>query len=88
MKYAVTFGQKYNRPGLTHSCNAYITGQSYVVFEASGRREAYDKMFDTFGKDFAFVYEWKEFEHQIKLYDLQEMKHPVVLYNKVTGETI
>jgi len=78
MKYAVTFGQKYNNePHKT--LGDEVAGNSYMLVYADDEliaRSALHKLLplDEHTSDYAFIYEFDEdFERQIREYDLKPL---------------
>lgn len=88
MRYAVTFGQKYNREETVHPAHPAITGSAYVVIEVpdeiietfgsveqTGMSLAYLKAMRLLNENFAFLYELDDdFQKQINDYNLYEVK--------------
>lgn len=75
--FAVTFGQKYRFD--EHPACARIDNNSFLRVIANDELEARHKVIDLIGNDWAFIYEWSEFEPQIEEFGLWDVTKWVAL---------
>jgi hypothetical protein len=84
MKFAITFGQKYDHePHAT--LGDEVTGSSYLVVYANNKEQAREALHEAlpigyYLSDYAFIYSWDDptdpFSRQIEAYDLKPLsKH-------------
>lgn len=67
--FVVTFGQKYRFE--EHPACSKIDANAFLRVEAENEMEARQKVIESpIGRDWAFMYEWDEFEPQIAKYGL------------------
>jgi hypothetical protein len=87
MKFALTFGQKYNDPETDHATLGQdVTGHSYLVVVADDEiaaRQAVNQALpwgDTGAGDYAFMYEFDaDFLRQIEQYDLVPIARSLIV---------
>lgn len=74
MRYAVTFGQRYNHD--PHPFLPGATGLSFMVVFAESEMDARIALGETIDNTYAFIYEFDEdFERQIQEYGLTELPY-------------
>lgn len=76
MQFSITFGQKYNHD--EHPACSKIDANAFLRVEAEDELAARHKVIDLVGNNWAFIYEWAEFEPQIVEYGLWDVTPYVV----------
>lgn len=83
--FAVTFGQKYRYED--HPACPAIDNNAFLRIDADNELEARQKlMASSVGDQWAFIYEWGEFEHQIAEYGLWDVTLKVAGYQLTQNE--